>query len=76
MTKDTSAGLQGFNPYGGPYWCHDVYPLATQIQAVRRYGIDVQMSTADTDGDRTKLKNYAAIAAAWSTPMTNVRKKK
>ena len=31
MTKNTLAGLQSFNPYGGPYWCNDMYPLATQI---------------------------------------------
>ena len=76
MTKDTPAGLQGFNPYGGPYWCHDMYPLATQIQAVRRYGIDVRTSTADNDGDWTKLTNYAAIAAACPCAMTEIRTKK
>ena len=76
MTKDTPSGLQGFNPYGRPYWCHDMYPFATQIQAVCRYGIDVRTSTADTDGDWTMLKNYAAIAAACPSPITNVRTKK
>ena len=76
MTKDTSAGLQGFNSYGEFYWCHYMYPLVTQIQAVRRYGIDFRTSTADNDGDWTKHKNYAVIAAACSCLMNEIQTKK
>ena len=52
-----------------------MYPLATQTQAVCKYGIDDQTSPSDIIGDWTKLKNYATIPAACPWPMTNIRAK-
>ena len=36
MTRDMPSDKHGFDPYGGPYRCHDMYPLVTQIRTVRR----------------------------------------
>ena len=48
-------------PYGGYYWCDDRHPLAVQIQAVRRYNIDIRRSTEATDGLWRNLINFAAL---------------
>jgi len=48
-------------PYGGYYWCDDRHPLEVQIQAVRRYNIDIRRSTEATDGLWRNLINFAAL---------------
>jgi hypothetical protein len=65
-TKDINADpahtLPIYLPYGGKYWCDDIYPIELQAQAIRRYSVDIYNSTEDTDGDWTVLRNFPQLS--------------
>jgi len=62
IDADPAHTLPIYLPYGGKYWCDDIYPIELQAQAIRRYSIDIYTSTEDTDGDWTALRNFPQLS--------------
>jgi hypothetical protein len=65
-TQDIDAApantLPIYLPYGGKYWCDDLYPIELQAQAISRYNINIYTSTEDMDGDWTVLRNFPQLS--------------
>ena len=55
-TRDLEEGEEIFVDYGGNYWCRNKHGLYLQLEAVRRYRIDIRTSTRDTHGDWKVLR--------------------
>ena len=62
IDADPANTLPIYLPYGGKYWCDDVYPIDLQAQAIRRYNINIYTSTEDMDGDWTVLRNFPQLS--------------
>ena len=62
IDADPANTLPIYLPYGGKYWCDDVYPIELQAQAIRRYNINIYTSTEDMDGDWTVLRNFPQLS--------------
>jgi hypothetical protein len=62
IDADTANPLPIYLPYGGKYWCDDLYPVELQEQAIRRYSINIYTSTEDIDGDWTALRNFPQLS--------------
>ena len=62
IDADPANPLPIYLPYGGKYWCDDLYPVELQEQAIRRYSINIYTSTEDIDGDWTALRNFPQLS--------------
>ena len=57
-TRDIAPDQQLFIAYGADYWCHDKYPLAVQIAAIKCYNVNLEQSLA-----WQALQNYSTLCA-------------
>jgi len=62
IDADPANPLPIYLPYGGKYWCDDLYPVELQVQAIRRYSIHIYTSTEDIDGDWAALRNFPQLS--------------
>jgi hypothetical protein len=62
IEADPANPLPIYLPYGGKYWCDDLYPVELQEQAIRRYSINIYTSTEDIDGDWAALRNFPQLS--------------
>jgi hypothetical protein len=62
IDADPANSLPIYLPYGGKYWCEDLYPVELQEQAIRRYSINIYTSTEDIDGDWAALRNFPQLS--------------